>query len=57
MLNAFAQSITRPSEIQALFTYKFAPKSENIRRHRQSLTKDENKRRCYEFLNMVIQIK
>ncbi|KAG2223681.1 hypothetical protein INT45_007259 [Circinella minor] len=53
MLNAFAQSITRPSEIKALFTYKFAPKSENIRRHRQSLTKDENKRRCYEFLNMT----
>ncbi|KAI9488419.1 farnesyl-diphosphate farnesyltransferase [Zychaea mexicana] len=53
MLNAFVQSITRPSELQALFSYKFAPKTENIRRHRQNLTKDENKKRCYDFLNMT----
>lgn len=53
MLNALLQSATRPSELKALFWYKFAPKSENIRRHYENLTKDETKRRCYDFLNMV----
>ncbi|KAI9257997.1 farnesyl-diphosphate farnesyltransferase [Phascolomyces articulosus] len=53
MLNAFAQSITRPSELKALFSYKFSPKSENIRRHRQNLTKDENKKECYHYLNLT----
>ncbi|KAI8136528.1 farnesyl-diphosphate farnesyltransferase [Fennellomyces sp. T-0311] len=53
MLNAFAQSITRPSELNALLTYKFAPKSENTRRHHQTLAKDENKRQCYYYLNLT----
>lgn len=32
-------------------SYKFAPKSENIRIHQENLAKDESKRRCYYFLN------
>ncbi|KAI7877852.1 farnesyl-diphosphate farnesyltransferase [Lichtheimia hyalospora FSU 10163] len=51
MLSAILQSLTRPSELQALVSYKFAPKSENIRIHQENLAKDENKRRCYYFLN------
>ncbi|CDH57248.1 squalene synthetase [Lichtheimia corymbifera JMRC:FSU:9682] len=51
MLSAILQSLTRPSELQALVSYKFAPKSENIRIHQDNLAKDESKRRCYDFLN------
>lgn len=51
MLSAILQSLTRPSELQALVSYKFAPKSENIRIHQENLAKDESKRRCYYFLN------
>lgn len=56
MLSAILQSLTRPSELQALVSYKFAPKSENIRIHQDNLAKDESKRRCYDFLNKVQQI-
>ncbi|KAI9315186.1 farnesyl-diphosphate farnesyltransferase [Dichotomocladium elegans] len=50
MLNVLLQSITKPSELQALITYKFSSKSENISRHQERLATDEGKRKCYEFL-------
>ncbi|KAL1935994.1 hypothetical protein VTP01DRAFT_128 [Rhizomucor pusillus] len=51
MLGLLLQSICEPTEIKALLEYKFAPKSDNIRHHQKSLALDENKRRCYDFLN------
>lgn len=53
MLGLLLQSICEPTEIKALLEYKFAPKSDNIRHHQKSLALDENKRRCYDFLNKV----
>lgn len=53
MLQAFLDSITKPSELAALYKYKFAPKSSSARRLQQTLAKDASKKRCYDFLNMV----
>ena len=53
MLQAFLDSITKPSELAALYKYKFAPKSSSARRLQQTLAKDAPKKRCYDFLNMV----
>ncbi|EPB91696.1 bifunctional farnesyl-diphosphate farnesyltransferase/squalene synthase [Mucor circinelloides] len=53
MLQAFLDSITKPSELAALYKYKFAPKSSSARRLQQTLAKDAPKKRCYDFLNMT----
>ncbi|KAI9476122.1 MAG: farnesyl-diphosphate farnesyltransferase [Benjaminiella poitrasii] len=53
MLQAILDSITKPSELSALFQYKFAPKSASATRHQQSLERDASKKRCYGFLNMT----
>ncbi|KAG2235941.1 farnesyl-diphosphate farnesyltransferase [Thamnidium elegans] len=52
-MQAFAASITKPSELHALYKYKFAPKSPSAQRLKQSLAQDALKKRCYEFLNMT----
>ncbi|KAI8638358.1 farnesyl-diphosphate farnesyltransferase [Parasitella parasitica] len=53
MLQAFLDSITKPSELSALFKYKFAPKSASAQRLQQTLATDASKKRCYDFLNMT----
>lgn len=53
MLKVFLDSITKPAELQALYKYKFAPKSASAQRLAQTLAKDASKKRCYDFLNMV----
>lgn len=53
MLQAFLDSITKPSELAALYKFKFAPKSPSARRLQQTLAKDASKKRCYDFLNMT----
>ncbi|KAI8880196.1 farnesyl-diphosphate farnesyltransferase [Backusella circina FSU 941] len=53
MAQVFIDSITKPSEIKALFQYKFAGKSPSARRLQQTLAKDASKKRCYFYLNMT----
>ncbi|KAI7903263.1 farnesyl-diphosphate farnesyltransferase [Cokeromyces recurvatus] len=53
MLQAILDSVTKPSELAALFQYKFAHKSPSAIRHQQSLDRDASKKRCYDFLNMT----
>lgn len=53
MLQVFLDSITKPAELQALYKYKFAPKSASAQRLAQTLAKDASKKRCYDFLNMT----
>lgn len=54
MLSVILNSITRPEELAALYQYKFAPKTDAQIRLQQTLAKDASKKRCYDFLNMVI---
>jgi hypothetical protein len=56
MLQAFLDSLTKPSELAALYKYKFAAKSASAKRLQQTLAKDASKKRCYDFLNMVKEI-
>lgn len=56
MLQAFLDSLTKPSELAALYKYKFAAKSAPAKRLQQTLAKDASKKRCYDFLNMVKEI-
>jgi farnesyl-diphosphate farnesyltransferase len=53
MAQVFIDSLTKPSEIKALFQYKFAGKSPSAQRLHQTLAKDALKKRCYGFLNLV----
>lgn len=52
-MQVFLASITKPAELQALYKYKFAPKSASAQSLHRSLAQDALKKRCYEFLNMV----
>lgn len=56
MLQAFLDSLTKPSELAALYKYKFSAKSAPAKRLQQTLAKDASKKRCYDFLNMVKEI-
>ncbi|ORZ21101.1 farnesyl-diphosphate farnesyltransferase [Absidia repens] len=53
MMSVFLDSITKPSEIKALLSHKFSPKSENKLSHQRTLEADPSKKRCYDFLNMT----
>ncbi|KAI8328289.1 farnesyl-diphosphate farnesyltransferase [Blakeslea trispora] len=53
MLQALLDSATRPSELAALFSYKFAPKSSSADRLKRALANDASKKRCYDFLNLT----
>ncbi|OBZ88805.1 Squalene synthase [Choanephora cucurbitarum] len=53
MLQALLDSATRPSELSALFKYKFSPKSSSANRLKRALANDASKKRCYYFLNLT----
>ncbi|CAO3663441.1 unnamed protein product [Umbelopsis ramanniana] len=52
-MNALLASITHPSELNALITYKFFKPESNINRNQRLIANDERKKRCYDFLDKI----
>ncbi|KAL0089829.1 farnesyl diphosphate synthase [Phycomyces blakesleeanus] len=52
-MSVFLKSLGHPSELKALLAYKFAPASQNKLNHQKTMANDEQKKKCYQFLDMT----
>lgn len=56
MLGVLLASLAHPSELNALIAYKFFRSESNVQRNQKLIANNENKKRCYDFLDTVSSI-